>query len=317
MMQSARVLLSAACSCAFGVAQSPILTTQSAASDLLAEVAVWPTTARKTFPWGGNLNQGVWLHASVIGADAIVTTTLAKTPQRVVMQHRISGQTYVPRGGIVSSTGATLVRYWAQSPTRAVLRVTISGTATRQLSWTGLVDVGNDGKVDLTGIIGQKRSRDFPVLIDNNSLLVKTTNTVYHFIGKVDSYACAIELELLPVLTVETYGKQCAQNPPRLTAAARLGGTLDLLLDSSMPSAHGGRILGTRKLSVPIPGTGCWLNSDIVLVLPFLTDARGRHTTRWPIPWNVDFTLQDAVARRATGGKTVLRTTNGLRLRRR
>lgn len=131
-----------------------------------------------------------------------------------------------------------------------------------------------------------------------------------------DSCLGRVDVEIEPITKAEPYGKSCTSGTPSLHARPLLGGFLDLTLTSKTPRTLGGRLVGTRPLSVPIPGTGCWLNTDIALILPLMTDASGSHEARWPIPLNLQFHAQDMLAPVNTAGPTIT-TTNGLRITRR
>ena len=74
-----------------------------------------------------------------------------------------------------------------------------------------------------------------------------------------------------------------------------------LQLGDATPNAGGLLLLGTQRLSTPLPGTVCLLQTDPLIVIPFAVDGNGfasvrlRAVTGTPITAN----LQDVIITQA------------------
>lgn len=219
---------------------------------------------------------------------------------------------------------ATLWTVMSVLPIDAICRVRMASsgstpTLLNSVSWSASVRVGSTAAI--TAVYKQSVSREFRVRLDPRGLAIRVDSGGWAntggFKGSAAKALGSVVVEVLPIGRAITFGKLCNAQAPLLSGEATFAGPgksgLRLSLIAATPHTTGGRLVGSRALSVMIPGTGCWLNTDYVIVLPFTTDARGRHETTWPIPIGAKFNLQDALLR-ASGTGVSIKTSNGLRV---
>ena len=86
-------------------------------------------------------------------------------------------------------------------------------------------------------------------------------------------------------------------------------------LTKAAPNSFGKLIIGLNRLNLRFPGTTCYLNTDIFLLLPFTTNSLGEATHTLPIPPNLKltFNLQNVLFQKQANG-FVITSTNGLRV---
>ena len=164
-----------------------------------------------------------------------------------------------------------------------------------------------------------KKSKEFSVIIDATGLVLQTstysnaTNLAPFF--PRDAYATGIlTIRLLPTIdcTATPYGIGCG---PLLIGAPTFKNELELQLTKAAPLAFGQLIIGLKPLSIRIPGVSCYLNTDILLLLPFMTNSAGQATHVLPVPPSLKliFNLQDVLFQKR-GNSFVITSTNGLRV---
>jgi len=313
-----RTRLCAAAVCVCGTALSQNLqVTHTTPLGIYAGASVFRSQKNASTPANTNLvpSHSLWLTYFTASAGFYTDTTV--TPEKALIR------TASVANAFGSATGAgvsadSVVTFKAAQPFDAVLRVRVESFASssRQL-WSARIDIGGPVGKRLTATLGQVLVHETRVRIDSSGLPVHlyTSASAIAFPNR-DSCLGRVDVELEPITKAEPYGKSCTNGTASLRGQPLLGGFLDLTLTSKTPNTLGGRLIGARPLSVPIPGTGCWLNTEIGIILPLMTDASGTHNARWQIPLNLQFYAQDVLAPVSTTGPTIT-TTNGLRITRR
>ena len=121
-------------------------------------------------------------------------------------------------------------------------------------------------------------------------------------------------IRLLPALDCKAnaYGKGCG---PLLAGAPTFKHEFELRLTKAAANTFGGLIIGLKPLSIRIPGTACYLNSDILILLPFTTNNSGEATHTLPIPpgLKLTFNVQDILFQKQANS-FVITSTNGLKV---
>ena len=282
---------------------------------------------RKTVPAKTDLTKGLLLRAGYsLGPDHFFgTTTLtfqhSPTTGTVVTildssTARLGVGAHFP---VTAQTGShdTLLVFTATKAVKARLVLVVSSTGAGLLkNYTAIVDIGNNRKNDLSVGLGVKLTKEFTVTIDANGLAVRTQtfSTATAAGGQSASASGILTIRLLPVVdcTASPYGKSCA---PVLDGAPTFKNKLELKLTKAAPSTFGILIIGVKPLSIPIPGTTCYLNTDILILLPFTTNNLGEATHTLPIPsgLKLTFNLQDILFQKQ-GNRFVITSTNGLKV---
>ncbi|MFQ5504732.1 MAG: hypothetical protein ACE5F1_08060 [Planctomycetota bacterium] len=179
------------------------------------------------------------------------------------------------------------------------------------------VHLGNS-KVLWTGAPGSK-SEELVVSIDAKGLVLTTrtyseARNYYPFFGNASATG-TLTIRLLPALDCSTgsYGRSCG--PLLMQAPITFNSGLELRLWNAAPSAFGKLVIGLKPLDIRIPGTTCFLHTDIQLLLPFVTDNLGQAIQRLPIPpgLKLGINVQDVVFQRKGNG-FVITSTNGLKV---
>ena len=100
---------------------------------------------------------------------------------------------------------------------------------------------------------------------------------------------------------------------PLLSAAPTFNHELELRLTNAAPNSFGKLIIGLNRLNLQFPGTTCYLNTDILLLLPITTNNLGAATHILPIPpgLKLTFNLQDILFEKQ-GSNFAITSTNGL-----
>jgi len=306
----------ALCVCGTAVAQN-LQVTHTNPLSIQANATIFRTSKGASTPANTNLVPSHTLWLTYFGVSAGFYTGTTVTTAKALVRTASVANAFGPATSAGVSADS-VVTFKAAQPFDAVLRVTVESFASssRQL-WFATIDIGGSAPKKLTATLGQAIVHEMRVRIDSRGLPVRL-HTGASAIAFPDRDSCLgrVDVELEPITRAESYGKTCTTGTPKLEARPLLGGFLDLTLTSKSPHTLGARLIGTRPLSVAIPGTGCWLNTDIAVTLPLMTDASGTHTTRWPIPLNLQFQAQDVLATASTSGPTIT-TTNGLRITRR
>jgi hypothetical protein len=156
-------------------------------------------------------------------------------------------------------------------------------------------------RIDSTGL--RIRTRTYGRAWDFNSVL-----TAF--------YQGTLTIEVLPdACVVVPYGRICDLDPPSLAAAPTFAGGLELRLASAPASTIGKYVFGTRPLELRLPGGLCWLNTDVLLTLPVVTDALGEARLELPLPRDprLSFQVQSVLLAKTATGLPLL-ATNALRV---
>ena len=301
--------------CAAGSAQG-ITVKHITPNGFLSQISVWPSVSTRRVPPKLSLMPRFYGIHSYVGATSTLDTKTSSSPGHVQMQLKVLAGASTPRGGNVSIGGDSLLTLTSKTPVSALLRVTLDVKQSGAINAIGSAGVTVPGHKKFSVNTGTRATQTYRVVIDSNGLGLTSTANL-SVIGKFFSASASLDIDL-QILSVQavSYGKLCAPTGPLLSATPQPGGKLDLLLKSKAPNTLAGRLVGTRRLAVKLPGTSCWLNTDFVLVLPFMTDAKGEHRSQWPIPLGVQFNIQDILVQKTTNGPRIL-TTNGIAITRR
>lgn len=201
--------------------------------------------------------------------------------------------------------------------TRGLLEMWASGIAQAGSGVKMAVDVGNDNTIDFSSSASTggsfdrfERSATIPRsgvlsirIITTASLALRSGYAVYKT-GLSVRFTPGIACDVTP------YGTSCG---PRLTGQTTTTGaqrTLGLELATKSPLTPGVLVIGNRRLALQIGGTRCFLLSNFVASVGFVTDAKGVASRKFAFPATLQFslTLQDAIF----PGLTSLQTSNGL-----
>lgn len=312
MSSHTHVLLAALAVVAACPAQS-VQVTHKSSGYISCHAAILRNQRNVTTPPDTNLVPGHTVEARhVFGwpVGAYYTDT-SVSPGRIVVRSALVA--YCP-GSAYSAGGSapTLLTFKSTQPVSALLRVTISSFASdARQSWGAKVDIGRTNVTKLTARLGQRVVHEALVRIDSTGLPIAMRTSVSAIaVASAASAQGNVEVELVPVATAAAYGNRCASGTPTLEGVPRFDGQVDFALKSRSPSSIGNYWIGSRVLSLRIPGTACWLNTDILLAIPFVTDANGEHRARWPVPAKVQLNVQGVLATRANSAVT----TNGVRV---
>ena len=314
-MSCGLVMLGVVSTCAVGAAQK-IGVTHITPTGWSSRISVWPSSNTQRVPPKTPLMPTFYGVHKYFGASGTLDTKTTSSAGRVQMQLKCLTAGSVSRGGSVSIGGDSLLTLTSTTPLAAIVRVTLDVKQSGAITAIGSAGVTIPGHGTFSVNSGTRASKSFRVTIDSNGLGL-TSTARWFSVGMFFSSSASIDIDVQALsVSAVSYGKTCAPSGPSLSASPQLGGELDLHLTSKAPNTLAGRLVGTRRLSLKIPGTSCWLNTDYVLVLPFMTDAKGEHRVRWPIPANVQFNVQDILAQKTTSGARLL-TTNGVAISRR
>ncbi len=314
-LRSAFFLATSLTICAPGTAQL-IGVKHITPSGFNSQISVWPSMSTQRVPPKLSLMPRFFGIHSYVGATSTLDTKTSSSPGHVQMQLKILAGASTPRGANVSISGDSLLTLTSKTPIQAILRVTLKVKDSGAIISIGSTSVTIPGQGKFQVGTGASATRTFRVLIDSKGFALTSTASL-SVIGKFFSASASIDIDV-QALSVNAipYGKLCSAKGPTLSATPQPGGKLDLLLRSIAPNTLAGRLVGTRRLSVKLPGTSCWLNTDFVFILPFMTDAQGEHRTQWPIPSGVKLNVQDLLVQKTPKGPVIL-TTNGVEISRR
>ncbi|MCB9892180.1 MAG: hypothetical protein H6832_07675 [Planctomycetes bacterium] len=230
----------------------------------------------------------------------------------------IAGTTASPSNtAVVQGPHELLFEIKGRAGTRGLLEMWASGIAQAGSGVKLGVDIDNDQTIDFASVPSTtgsfdraERSITIPAsgllqfrIVTSASITLRSGYTVYK---------TGLSIRFTPGVAcdIEAYGQSCG---PRLGGMSTTTGTqrsLTLALASSNPTTPTVLIIGNQRLALQLPGTNCYLHSNYIASLGFVTDASGNAVQKFDFPANAMFslTLQDAMF----PGLTSIETTNGL-----
>jgi hypothetical protein len=178
-------------------------------------------------------------------------------------------------------------------------------------------DTSIDFRVDITTRVGSFDRRQWSVALDQaGELRVRIITEASAAIATGHTvYKTGISVRFTPgsFCDLSSYGSWCG---PYLTGSDAMSGQtreFTLQLGGATPGAAGLLLLGTQRLSLPLPGTVCLLQTDPLVVIPFAVDGNGFATTKLGAPLGLPLAvnLQDVLITQALS----VTSTNGVALR--
>ena len=299
---------------------SPVVTAQTvtvmhvAPRGVISHIVVSPGSSTKSLPANSNLMPALSFGHRYAGCASSLSTSVTSSSGRVRARILLGARKAQPQSNpLVMNAVGSVLTLASSTPLLALATVTLDVKQSGATAAIGNAQVAVPGYGTLSAKTGTRVTKSFRVGIHPLGFAF-TTDTKWSLSGRNASAAASIDIDVR-VLSVRAapYGRSCG---PVLYGRPQLGGALDLLLKGYVPNASAIRQVGTRRLSLKIPGTGCFLNTDYLLVLPFSTDAKGEHSTRWQIPRNIQFNVQDIVVQQTPIGVRIL-TSNGVAISRR
>ncbi len=230
----------------------------------------------------------------------------------------VAGTTPSPsRASIAQGPHELLFEIRGRPGTRGLLELWATGLASVGTVVKLSVDIGNNQSIDFSSTptaAGSFDRQEGGIMIPASGILsfrVVTSASLVQRQG-YSVYKTGLSLRFTPGVAcdVEAYGRSCG---PRLVGTSTTTGTqrsLTLALQTAHRVTPGILLIGTTRLALAIPGTSCFLNSDAIATLGFVTDASGSALRRFDFPSATMFslTLQDAVF----PGLTSIETSNGV-----
>lgn len=194
-----------------------------------------------------------------------------------------------------------LLRLRGRAGTRGLLEMWASGGLSipqGAVSGTYRVDVGNDGSVEYTGRVPGFSSQSFVVTIPTaGTLLIKLESIIKATQVTTGSTAYKMGASLrftpTPLCVGKRYGESCVG--PNLTGVGRASGSdwlFELKFSGGTPGAAGLLVLGSRPLSVQIPGFQCPLLTDVLVAVPFRQDNVGGALWNFRISQAIDVDIR-------------------------
>ncbi|MFQ5504736.1 MAG: hypothetical protein ACE5F1_08080 [Planctomycetota bacterium] len=279
--------------------------------------------AKRTVGANTDLTNGLRLLASTMGATASTSVTFQRARTVIVATIRDSGNKgSSPHSLARTGPHDTLLTFQSPKPIKAKLVLTSSsnGGGGNGTFWTYSSSVAINGRTGFVGQKGTRATKEFPVTIDSKGLKLRTSTS--GSAGDFDTtrnayFSGTLRIELRPgfACSLIPYGRTCSPAGPVLLGAPTLSNELELGLTMAPPNAFGKLIVGLKPLDIRIPGTTCYLSTDIRLLLPFTTNGRGEATHTLPVPpgLKLTFNLQDVLFQKHANS-FVITSTNGLRV---
>ncbi|MEE9126313.1 MAG: hypothetical protein V3U11_04170 [Planctomycetota bacterium] len=198
------------------------------------------------------------------------------------------------------------------------LRSSVFGTGAVH---SALVDINNDGKVEVTGTQTAFLLKQFTrtMGVGVTPIRISTSGATPGQNQQRRGFGGIITVEVRPIsaCSATSYGIGCL-------AGAKLSGrmTWDHEMELHMQWALGNTpavlAIGTKQINVPLPTVlpSCLLHTDVLAVVFTRTNATGVATVKVPIPKNLKATAnaQMFTVRQPTPGFLDIRSTNGLRV---
>ena len=273
----------------------------------------------KTVPANTDLTKGLDLRTTKCIATASTTVTFDQSQTNILATIKEKGWTYSHPSAVSTGPHETLLTFKTTTPVKAILVLTAFSSGSGSSGYSASVDIGNNAKTDFVGQFGKRVTKEFAVTITSKGLVVKTRTggSGIYILGPA-TFSGTLTIQLIPAFcTLSYYGKTCV---PALLGPALLGmptfkHELELGLVNAAANTFGYLIIGLKQLSIRIPGTFCFLNTDIVIQLPFTTNIFGKAVHRLAVPpgLQLTFNLQDVLFQRQ-GNRFIITSTNGLRV---
>lgn len=242
---------------------------------------------------GGELRVGC--HWSASGADLHV-------------QEFGGAGTFMNPATRAAATGPHDVAFTLRSSKPAWARITIVASSKGQTMngpafWDYLALLLANG-APILSLHGQDSKRvEVPVLLTQSPLDLRVRSSGVAASSHIASagYEGLIQIYVAPLrrsCTISPYGVGCAGSGI-FSASETLLGNVQLAAGPlfTPPNTPGLLLLGSKRISVPIPGTQCLLLTDPLIVIPFRTDASGSFRLVLSRSGPVTFNVQSALLR--------------------
>ncbi|MCA8968761.1 MAG: hypothetical protein KDC95_03225 [Planctomycetes bacterium] len=176
------------------------------------------------------------------------------------------------------------------------IRVTGNGTGTlpnQAWDYEVAVQVGSQIVVSESKY-GPMRPITMPIRLDPAGTIIRTrTGAVASSVFGIARSNLLLTLSIArqPRCSSVAYGTSCRGF---VLAQPRLDGRTSVVISAGPPFSTGLLAIGSRQLNVAIPGTNCWLYTDVPILLPFSTDLFGTayFTGLIPVTTRGTFTTQ-------------------------
>jgi hypothetical protein len=260
-------------------------------------------------PYGGILA------AATIGAMARTNIQWSSAPDGTVTYQHIEDMQVSDEVSGSASVGSHRTRMHLTTSVQIAGRLIVDwqpGINRGNGSITVQVDVDSNGSADFTGTMSGPAQREFFVVLGTSGRTIRTTTQGALGANRFGftQGTLTITWDPLPPCGFSELGAGCG---PTLTALNSIDGNVDVILDGGPPGPAGraALFLGFNGLVFQIPGTNCFLHTEIPIVANLVLDAAGRATLRVPILVRpVTFNMQAATLDFVT---PAIQTTNAIR----
>ncbi len=205
----------------------------------------------------------------------------------------------------------------SKTAVKGKLRVSIGGKGTQGAVASFVVKVGST-------VISWKNgmppvTKEMAVTVGPGGLMISSTSMAKASVSKRGFASISAGASILfeagapdTRCKLTPYGRSCATLAGKVKDTPA-GSLLELVTTRGLPRALGFTIAGSRKLNLRIPGTRCFLLTDIQLVIGlFHTDSHGagKHVLLVPRNYKGSFNIQDILIQ--FGRTTNVSSTNGI-----
>lgn len=169
------------------------------------------------------------------------------------------------------------------------VRVTLNGKSDAGAAALASVDIGNNGSHEFKQAVdGNQHQQTFPVTIQGTlAIQVLTDASARLNAGGRASYLLTLEVEYLPdppAFVFSRYGDNCGDLVLSGGDTVQNGNHFVTFKQANaFPASPGALWLGDRPLHVQIPGTDCWLNTNVLVNVPFSSNAVGEAVLAFPV----------------------------------
>ena len=237
-----------------------------------------PTT---TLAGGSSL----WPEADVVAGPCgigrvTVASRMTSDPDRVMatLTETVDASSF--NSSIPVHDSILLVRATVPTPLRVL--ISISATAgSSTADWSAALDIGDDGSFEVTSVRNRMVTHEALVVADARGLRLRLR--AQGAASRASAANGLVEITVLPATACPLVlrGSACGVFLSGLVTLAR---RLELDVTTPAPGTLAKLLVGTQQTDRPLPFSPCRLYTDPLVLIPFVTDARGNARLGYDIP---------------------------------